>query len=146
MRNFDGSKSYESHEQPLSDRFADFVIDHIRDYQEPRELGEMASSSYTVDTAWQVVPVRELSFKVQNNDDLQLPNIHQRYYIVEMFIQNGDEPQVPIKLTLIDGENIPGVCNFYLSVDEEVEVPADDSLVEHMMATIDDFDIPNTSS
>jgi len=145
MNKYNTPTDYEANELPLAERFADFVIDHIKDYQEPRGLGETSISSYTVDTAWQVVPIKELVFSVQNNDDLELQNIHQRYYCIEMYMQNGEESALPIKLTLVDGENMPGIYKFYLNVGDEVEVQADDSLVEHMMATIDDFDIPNNS-
>lgn len=145
MKKFNSSRDYEPHEQPLSDRYMDFVIDHIKDYKEPRELGEAVSSSYTIDTAWQVVPVRDLAFRVENNDDLEIENIHQRYYTIEMYMDNGADSKVPIKLTMVDGERIPGNYNFYITVDDELEFPAKDSLVEHMMATIDDFDIPNNS-
>jgi len=142
MRNFDNYIDYESRERPLSDQFMDFVIDHIENYREPRALGASVESVYSIDTAWQVIPIKDLKFRVQNNDDMELSNIHQRYYSIEMFMQNGEHPSLPMKLTLVDGENAPGIFNFYFQVDDEVEVPASDELVEQIMATIDDFDIP----
>jgi hypothetical protein len=133
--------SFEEHEQPIEEKFMDFVSDHIPGYHQPQELGESISYDYRIDTGFQVVPISNLIFSVVNNDDLEIRNIHQRYYKIEMFMDNGNDPKLPMALTLVEGENMPGNYSFYFQVDDEVEVPAKQELVEHIMASIDDFNL-----
>lgn len=144
MNNYNLPTAYEENEQPIDEKYMDFVIDHIPGYQDPRELGESISYAYNLDTAWQVVPVSSVVFTVQNNDDMSLQNIHQRYYKMEMFMDNGPEPKLPMILTMVDGENTPGNSKFYFQVDDEVEVPADKQLVQHFISAIDDFNLPKS--
>ena len=91
MEKFDIA-TFENEEQPISERFTEFVISHIEDYETPQGLGDKKESTYAIDKSKQVMPFRHLVFSVMNNDDIYMEDVDASFILSLIHISEPTRP------------------------------------------------------
>ncbi|NDC21783.1 hypothetical protein EBZ57_00240 [bacterium] len=142
MEKFNQSAKYENEEQPISERFTEFVISHIEDYETPRGLGDKKESTYVIDKSKQVMPFRHLVFSVMNNDDIYMEDIDSSFISLDFYMDYGKDANKNMSLVLVRPNGVESTGGyFFLHNDNDIDIDVTDGFVEDIIGSVGDIDL-----
>jgi len=142
MEKFNLGTNYENEKQPISERFTEFVISHIENYETPQGLGDKQESLYSIDKSKQIMPFRHLVFSVMNNDDIYMEDIDASFVSLDFYMDFGKDANKNMSLVLVkpDGVESSG-GHFFLHNDEAIDIDVTEGFVEDIIAAANDIDL-----
>jgi len=141
MDKFD-NRIYENENQPISERFTEFVISHISDYSTPQGLGDKKEATYAIDKSKQVMPFRHLVFSVMNNDDIYMEDIDSSFISLDFYMDYGKDANKNMSLVLVKPNGVESTGGyFFLHNDNDIDIDVTDGFVEDIIASVSDIDL-----
>lgn len=147
MEKFNSGTNYESEKQPISERFTDFVINHIENYVTPQDMGEKAESTYAIDKTKQVMPFKHLVFSVMNNDDIHMEDIDSSFVSLDFYMDYGKDSRKNMSLVLVKPNGVDSAGgHFFLHNDEAIDIDVTEGYVEDVMVAVGNIDLKQEAS
>ncbi len=141
MEKFDIA-TFENEEQPISERFTEFIIQHIDDYSTPQGLGDKKESAYAIDKSKQVMPFRHLVFSVMNNDDIYMEDIDSSFISLDFYMDYGKDANKNMSLVLVKPNGVESTGgHFFLHNDEAIDIYVTEGFVKDIIDAVSETEL-----